>query len=52
MWRQCLATVVGDTWWGLYRFHRFSKSALYPPVAPPVLIGLEVRPAWRARLSR
>src|SRR5450631_1858238 len=34
MWRQCLANVVGDIWWGFYRFCRFSKSALYPPAAP------------------
>jgi hypothetical protein len=26
---------MGDTWWGLYRFHCFSKSAPYPPVPSP-----------------
>ena len=34
MWRQCFANVVGDRWRGLYRFCRFSKSALYPLAAP------------------
>jgi|SRR5450631_1981727 hypothetical protein len=35
MWHQSLIDLVGDIWWGLYRFHRFSKSAPYPPLPPP-----------------
>src|SRR6266700_1758007 len=33
MWRSCLIDLVGATWWGLYRFRCFSKSAPYPTPA-------------------
>src|SRR6266700_3894471 len=51
MLHHCLIDLVGATWWGPYRFHRFSETAPYPPPPPPGSTPALEPGAARPRLS-